>query len=510
MSHCRIVICVAVLLVSVAASCLASGPSREYCVLELKDGRTIEGWLVSDNADEIVLELHIGSLRREITIDIGTVESRECTQRENGATPEEPEGEVTDNPATDDAQESDDATTRRASARLEDYSGHIVFFEMTTQIGIELNLKTGEVKEGVRAWSLQSTIKEAANARLRSSKRTHALPEVVVLIIDSGGGYVIEESEFLETIEHYDEHITFVAVIDKAFSAAAAITLACDVIYYTPDSILGGMLAFSPGSPGDSVNQKMISHDVATFRALASSNGWDPDLVTRMVDPNISDANRVLTLGGTEISQIGDRAILAESPEAAIEAIRSEYSSYFPDTRSARKAAIHERRVIDQDYDKLIRDADRLLDDLADYERELRGDIQSDLSRARERVSAYARSGTQETRSLALRAIRALDREISDCKGDARKLISSAERLENKVLAFTIPTRHLIDIVEVGDILTTQSHDSEESAWAEYYATKDLVIRVLEMSSEIIDRANALHTAASRIESEASRLRGRM
>ncbi|MEA3367180.1 MAG: hypothetical protein U9R68_03590, partial [Planctomycetota bacterium] len=85
-------------------------------------------------------------------------------------------------------------------------------------------------------------------ARLKEAERLK--PAVVLLVIDSGGGDIDHAEKIVDLIiEHKD--LTFVAYVQKALSAAATITLACEKIFVTETATIGGAVSYSLDEKGN-------------------------------------------------------------------------------------------------------------------------------------------------------------------------------------------------------------------------------------------------------------------
>ncbi|MHC4414395.1 MAG: Clp protease/crotonase-like domain-containing protein [Planctomycetota bacterium] len=68
--------------------------------------------------------------------------------------------------------------------------------------------------------------------------------QIIVLVIDSGGGLVIEMERIHETLMEIKKRHRLVAWIKKAISAACATALHCDEIYFMTEGTAGAMTAF--------------------------------------------------------------------------------------------------------------------------------------------------------------------------------------------------------------------------------------------------------------------------
>jgi len=118
-------------------------------------------------------------------------------------------------------------------------------------------------------------------------------PAVVVLELDTGGGDINDAEGIVDLIiEHKD--LEFVALVRKALSAGAAITLACKDIYVTEKATIGGAVSYSVAEDGHIVD---FPKDVAEkfqsiWRAVcrkAAEHGGHPSLFAEaMTDPDFA------------------------------------------------------------------------------------------------------------------------------------------------------------------------------------------------------------------------------
>jgi hypothetical protein len=125
-------------------------------------------------------------------------------------------------------------------------------------------------------------------AYLQSAEKQKA--NVVVLEVDTGGGDVHDAEEIIDLIIAH-KGLRFVALVRRALSAGATITLACKDIYVTEGAIIGGAVSYRLGQNGLPVQ---MPPDVAEkfqsiWRAVcrkAAEHGGHPSLIAEaMVDP---------------------------------------------------------------------------------------------------------------------------------------------------------------------------------------------------------------------------------
>jgi membrane-bound serine protease (ClpP class) len=130
---------------------------------------------------------------------------------------------------------------------------------------------TGEIGAEVTADDLQASLAEA--------RRGGA--QYVILVIDSPGGSVAEKSKILSVLAD-NRDLKFVAYVRRAISAAAVIAIACQEITMAPDASIGATVVFKVGPDGTpkNIEAKFASVVRAQERAVAEM-GHHSDLWIR-------------------------------------------------------------------------------------------------------------------------------------------------------------------------------------------------------------------------------------
>jgi hypothetical protein len=131
----------------------------------------------------------------------------------------------------------------------------------------------GVIGEDVLAAGLEECLQQASIRGTRT----------VVFDLDSPGGQVGEAYKIADVLQKYD-HLTLVARVKHAISAAMVFVTAADVILVSPDSTLGGAVAFSRDNrTGEvSVDAKMLSIWGAALAGTASAHGHNASIVWAM------------------------------------------------------------------------------------------------------------------------------------------------------------------------------------------------------------------------------------
>ena len=108
--------------------------------------------------------------------------------------------------------------------------------------------------------------------------------DLVVLKINSGGGYLLEIQNLSDVLHYeYKEDFDLVGWVDVSISAAATATMTIEELYFEPGGNLGYIHSCWGGSClGDSHPDDEVA---ARLRAVASRGGADPLLVSVMQSP---------------------------------------------------------------------------------------------------------------------------------------------------------------------------------------------------------------------------------
>ena len=125
--------------------------------------------------------------------------------------------------------------------------------------------------------------------RLMDAKSRHA--DLVVIEIDSPGGYVDSSVEIADALLHVDWARTVAYVPHEAMSGAAIVSLGCDDIVIAPNAQYGdaGMIQLSLDDAGFRyAPEKARSALVSQVRTLAASKGRPPALAEAMVDMDLA------------------------------------------------------------------------------------------------------------------------------------------------------------------------------------------------------------------------------
>jgi membrane-bound serine protease (ClpP class) len=113
--------------------------------------------------------------------------------------------------------------------------------------------------------------------------------EVIVLDIDSPGGYVSTTLELVDMLEAATEVETIVYIEREAISGAALLSLAADKIAIGPQALIGdaGMIMMGEDAAFRYVPEKERSYLAQRVRAIATKSGRPPSLAEAMVDKDL-------------------------------------------------------------------------------------------------------------------------------------------------------------------------------------------------------------------------------
>lgn len=114
---------------------------------------------------------------------------------------------------------------------------------------------------------------------LQRFKRTS---NVVIIAVDSPGGYVNESEEIADALESFDDDFEYVALIQNAISAAVLPVLCADRIFLREGGTFGGAVSFIQSTGSVEVDAKMNSIWAARLEAEADRKGWSADVVRCM------------------------------------------------------------------------------------------------------------------------------------------------------------------------------------------------------------------------------------
>jgi len=244
-------------LAMVTAICILSSPASAD-TLVLKDGRTLDGKVVSEDDRTVVFEVQMYGAKIAKTFRRAEVEEIKL-------------GAIRKTPEPEDAKPEKKIGLQAIGPEPE--APPVVQHDGPTYYIVPFQ---GEVGTHVLAEYLERCFEDAARRK----------PDVVILLVDSPGGYVYEVEKLVEVLRKFGKEMRIVAVIRKALSAAAISALACDEIYCEPGALYGAATAYKMNEFGmpSAVSEKFDSIWRATARKAARAGGHDPRLAEAMID----------------------------------------------------------------------------------------------------------------------------------------------------------------------------------------------------------------------------------
>ena len=155
---------------------------------------------------------------------------------------------------------------------------------------------TGEIELGLAPY-IQRAVKEAAEVGAAA----------LILDIDTPGGRV-DAAEIISDALTDSEVPVYSLVNRRAYSAGALIARSTNRIYMRPASVIGA--ATPVDGTGTKAPEKIVSAMRSQMRALAESNGLEPEVAAAMVDEDIEidgvvESGKLLTLTTEEAVEIG-------------------------------------------------------------------------------------------------------------------------------------------------------------------------------------------------------------
>lgn len=242
----------------IAALSLAAGAFGD--LVTLKDGRVLEGKILGEASDRIILQM---SARVRMPILRAQIHSIE---RSPFVVPKAPA------PKAPTPAPKADAPKPRTDAPAE------------TQKTVYVLQIVGPIESDV----LVMEVADALNAA------TSRKADVLLIELDTPGGRLDYTTKICGMIEKAEklglQPIAWVRMGKSrgAYSAGAIIAMACQRIYMAPGTAIGSATPFRMNITGSAeVDEKMTSATSAMARGLAESHGHPPDLAAAMVDRDI-------------------------------------------------------------------------------------------------------------------------------------------------------------------------------------------------------------------------------
>jgi hypothetical protein len=128
--------------------------------------------------------------------------------------------------------------------------------------------------------------------------------EVVVFLINSGGGALLEIQRLSDVIQEYKEDFRTVAWIESAISAAAMTAHSIEEIYFMPEGNYGACTGYSGAL--NAMKGRSLEEVVFMMEKISARGGYDPDIMKAMqhfrypLSADITEDGDVLWWGNEE------------------------------------------------------------------------------------------------------------------------------------------------------------------------------------------------------------------
>lgn len=286
----------------------------------LKDGTVIEGKISREGDGFVYVEQLVGGVKTSRLVlrsDIKTIEKdgEGVTKPAPVDTPVLPKGPA-DAPAAPKQVEQP-----VAAPDVSDGATKVAFISLEEMVGTYMNAKA--FKRSVEL--------------LKSAD-----PDVVVLRINSGGGYLAEIQDLVDVIQdELKPRYHTVAWIESAISAASMTAIACEEIYFMREGNFGGSVGFSTsGGKAKRVDGEDLEQVLRMMEKVSRSGGHDPLIMRAMqvptdlsvdVDPATGVAKWRNDLNGQYIVSTlkGDRILTLN----ALDAVKYKFARAIADTK---------------------------------------------------------------------------------------------------------------------------------------------------------------------------------
>ncbi len=245
-------------LLSVLLFCSAAMADK----VTLKNGKVYEGTVLEQNADMVMIRIKVGTIEQTLTFWADSVEKVEM----DSAGVSDPVGGEAQASTTTTGGASASSTTPATTEKREN----------VTRVAVIP--ASGEVGPRLRADKLK-----AAVDALRPYE-----PDVIVLVIDSPGGYLSELYKISEYISEIRDEFRVVSWVKTAISAAAMTALNTKEIYFMREGNMGAAVAwYSSGGQAVSMSGPEFEAWRQGAMRMAEAAGHDGAIALSMVDAKV-------------------------------------------------------------------------------------------------------------------------------------------------------------------------------------------------------------------------------
>ena len=151
--------------------------------------------------------------------------------------------------------------------------------------------------------------------RLADAERAGA--DLVIIEIDSPGGFVDPSFRIAQELRYVDWAKTVAFIPREALSGAAVVALGCDRIYMHPDALMGdvGVMTVGRDSLFRYAEEKIRTHVATQLRDLAEARGRPPALAEAMVNMDLVVYQVTNLQTGEQTFMSDDEIEASEDPE---------------------------------------------------------------------------------------------------------------------------------------------------------------------------------------------------
>lgn len=240
------------LLLTIAiAACVAlvtlESPARALDRVTLKNGKVYEGEITKEGEGFVFIDIKIGGLKRQeiVTTDQVVKIERDVDMEPAAAPGKQASSSIPASTAPEKAPAAEpapaDEKEQTADVPSSGTATRVAFISLEDQVGTHLNA---------------DALKRSFDIAMEEN------PDIIVLVIDSGGGALLEVQPLSDTIhEDMKPKARIVGWIRSAISAASLTIFNCEEIYMMREGNVGGTVAFRPGAGGGG-NQALSGADL--------------------------------------------------------------------------------------------------------------------------------------------------------------------------------------------------------------------------------------------------------
>ncbi|MFG0257624.1 MAG: hypothetical protein ACF8GE_06955 [Phycisphaerales bacterium JB043] len=281
----------------------------------LKDGSVLEGTITREEASFLFIEVTVGGITDEQLVMRDDIERIE---RDTPAVeaPREPERA----PSVSETSPSEEA--RKPEHQVSENATRLSFVSLEGTVGPYMNAQA--LAESIR--------------RIEDQE-----PDIIVLEVDSGGGFGLEIQPIANLIERrLKPKYRVIVWVDSAISAAAMSTLACEEIYFQSKGNFGAATGYR--GAGDAIEGEELELMLRQMEEISAWGNHDPLIMRAMqigmdLSCDIDEDGRVTwreDLNGEYIVSTEDRILTLN----ALDAVRYKFARGIADTKEELAATL--------------------------------------------------------------------------------------------------------------------------------------------------------------------------